>query len=174
MWNTYVLTHDIHSAGIGVVIKDHLGQIIASLSKWTELPSTVEVVEALACRRAITLAQEIGFWDVIFEGDSETVISHLNSKSPCLASFSHIIDNSCSIATSFRYYSFIHTKRMGNNVDDKLAKLAKCCNSPQIWLENIHCDATNFVMMDKSHNWINKIIVFFLKKKKEKSTWLND
>nr|POF17444.1 hypothetical protein CFP56_67131 [Quercus suber] len=55
------LFHDIHSTRIGVLIKDHLGQIIASLSERAELPSTMEVVEASACRRAITLAQEIGF-----------------------------------------------------------------------------------------------------------------
>ena len=142
---------DIHAVGIGVVIRDHLGQTVASLSEQTALPSTVEAVEAIACRRAITFAQEIGLRDVIVEGDSETVINLLNSKSPCLASFGHIIDDSRAIASSFRYYSFSHTKRMGNTVADKLAKLAKFCNFPQIWLEDIHHDAANFVMMDRSH-----------------------
>ena len=130
MSSSNALFHDIHLAGIGVVIRDHLGQIVASLSEQTALPSTVEAVEALACRRAITFAQEIGLQDVIFEGDSKTIISLLNSKSPCLASFGHIIDDSRSIASSFIYYSFSHTKRMGNNVADKIAKLAKFCNFP--------------------------------------------
>ena len=35
-------------------------------------------------------------------------------------------------------------------VANKLAKLAKLLYKPQIWLEDIHCDVTNFVLLDKS------------------------
>ena len=41
------------------------------------LPPTVDDVEALECRRAISFALEIGLQNVVFEGDSNTVISYL-------------------------------------------------------------------------------------------------
>ena len=57
-------------AGLGVVIRNGEGQVMASLSQNIPLPSTVIEVEALAARRALILAQEIGFTRVVLEGDS--------------------------------------------------------------------------------------------------------
>ena len=65
---------DIYSASIGVVIRDCLGEIINSLMERLVLPPTVEDVEALACRRAISFALEIGLQEVMFKGDSDIVI----------------------------------------------------------------------------------------------------
>ena len=117
---------DIYSARIGVVIRDCSGEIIGSLMERLVLPPTVEDVEALACRRAISFALEIGLQEVMFEGDSDIVIIRsLNSESPCMAPFGHVIEDSRSIASSLRYHSFSHVKRSGNCVADKLAKLAR-------------------------------------------------
>lgn len=109
-----------------VLGSDCSGEIIGSLMERLVLPPTVEDVEALACRRAISFALEIGLQEVMFEGDSDIVIIRsLNSESPCMAPFGHIIEDSRSIASSLRYHSFSHMKRSGNCVADKLAKLAK-------------------------------------------------
>ena len=43
-------------AGMGVVIRDHEGNMIGALSERIALPPSVEDVEALACRRAISFA----------------------------------------------------------------------------------------------------------------------
>ena len=114
------------------------------------LPPTIEDVEALACRRAISFVLEIGLQEVIFEGDSDTIIRSLNTEPPCMAPFGHIIEDARSIASSLRYHSFRHVKRSGNYVADKLAKLAKHCNSTQIWMEDIHREAHNLVLLDQS------------------------
>ena len=114
-------------------------------------PPTVEDVEALACRRAISFALEIGLQEVMFEGDSDIVIIRsLNSESPCMAPFGHIIEDTRSIASSLRYHSFSHVKRSGNCVVDKLAKLAKYCNGTQIWMEDVHREAHHLVLFDQS------------------------
>ena len=47
-------------AGLGVVVHDSDGMAIASLSERIHLPPTVEDLEALACRRAISFAIENG------------------------------------------------------------------------------------------------------------------
>jgi len=66
-------------AGLGVVVRDVEGMIIAALSQNILLPSSVDSVEALAARRAIILAQEISLTQVVVEGDSMKVIAAINS-----------------------------------------------------------------------------------------------
>uniref|UniRef100_A0A7N2LEQ1 RNase H type-1 domain-containing protein n=1 Tax=Quercus lobata TaxID=97700 RepID=A0A7N2LEQ1_QUELO len=48
------------TAGLGVVIRDHEGKVIGALSERIALPPSVDDVEALACRRAISFARKIG------------------------------------------------------------------------------------------------------------------
>ncbi|XP_075662925.1 uncharacterized protein LOC142632390 [Castanea sativa] len=141
---------DTSSAGLGVVVRDSDGFVIKALSECIGLPPIVEDLEALACRRTISFAIKIGLQDVVFEGDFEVIYKHLISDSPCLAAFGQIIEDSRLLTSNLRNASFSHVKCNGNTVADKLAKLAKFFYEPQIWLEDIHCDATNFVTLDRS------------------------
>ena len=50
------------SAGVGLVVCDYDGQIIGSVQ-------SVEMVEALAARRAVRFATELCLFQVIIEGD---------------------------------------------------------------------------------------------------------
>lgn len=61
-------------AGLGVVIQNHQGQVLASLSENIMLPPSIEDVEALAAVRAVSFAAGLGFSSIIIEGDSEVVI----------------------------------------------------------------------------------------------------
>ena len=137
-------------AGLRAVVRDSKGMVIAVLSDHIALPPTVEDVEALACKRAISFSIELRLLDVVFKGDSEIIHKHLILDSPCLAAFGHIIGDSRRLISSLRNASFTHVRRKGNMVANKLAKLAKLLYKPQIWLEDIHCDVTNFVLLDKS------------------------
>nr|POE45443.1 hypothetical protein CFP56_20115 [Quercus suber] len=107
--------------------------VVATLSECS-LPSTVEDVEAMACRKAISFSIELGLQDVVFEIDSEIIYKHLVTDSICMIAFGHIIEDSRRIATSLRSVSFSHVRCNGNKVADKLAKLAKFLYEPQIWL----------------------------------------
>nr|XP_023895477.1 uncharacterized protein LOC112007374 [Quercus suber] len=137
---------DIAAAGLGVVIRDHEGKVIGALFERIALPTFVDDVEALACRRAISFALKIGPQVVVFE----TIIKSLNSDEVCLAPFGHLIEDSLQLISSFRYFAFSHVKRKGNYVANKLAKLAKGFTLSQIWLEDIQSDGTNLVMFDRS------------------------
>ena len=67
-----------------------------------------------------------------------------------MASFGHLIEDSQQLVTSFRAFAFSYVKRKGNGVADKLAKLVRESHFPRIWLEDIHSDATNLVLFDRS------------------------
>ena len=79
------------TAGLGAVIKDHEGHLIGALSKRIHLPLSMDDVEALACRRAVTFAAEIGLREVVVKGDSEVIWKHLTSDRLCMAGFGHIV-----------------------------------------------------------------------------------
>ena len=66
-----------------------------------------------------------------------------------MSAFGHVIEDSRSLATTLRSATFTHTKRQGNNVADKLAKLAKNLYEPQVWLEDIHSNVTELVIADR-------------------------
>ena len=57
-------------AGIGVVIRNSVGDVMASLSQQIPMPTMVAQVEAMAMRRAVEFAQELGITRAIIEGDS--------------------------------------------------------------------------------------------------------
>jgi len=85
----------------------------------------------------------------VFEGNSEVIFKHLTTNQPCMATFGHIIEVSRSLSARLRQASVSHTKRKGNNVVDKLAKLAKHLYEPQVWLEDIHSNVMNLVILDR-------------------------
>ena len=78
-------------AGLGVVIQNHDGMVMASLFELIPLPSTVIIeVETLAARWVVEFALELGFDSIFLEGDSEVLIKLLNSNSRSSAPFRHI------------------------------------------------------------------------------------
>ena len=140
---------DSQMAGIGVVIKDSGGHVTGTLSERLFLPSTVDDMEAVACKKAISFALNLGLDNVVFEGDSETVIKALNSNVRCLTSFGHLIDDAKALVLNFANSSFSHVKQTGNTIADKLAKLAKQFQCPQIWYDDIPGDVQHLVLADR-------------------------
>ena len=66
-------------AGLGSIIRNDRGLVMAALMQVIPLPTSVEIVEVLAARRALIIALELGFDQVILEGDSEIAIRAMNS-----------------------------------------------------------------------------------------------
>ncbi|KAL0009205.1 hypothetical protein SO802_010707 [Lithocarpus litseifolius] len=76
---------DLQMAGIGAVIRNSSGQFIGALSDRSNLLSAMDDVEAIACRKAISFALELGVDEVEFEEDARALA--LNFVSFC---FSHL------------------------------------------------------------------------------------
>ena len=55
-----VVFRESGEAGIGVVVRDAKGEIIAALAEKITFPGTVEMLEALAARRAVKFTVELG------------------------------------------------------------------------------------------------------------------
>ena len=70
-------------AGLGVVIRDSTGQIIAALSQKIGLPHSVETTEALAALRAVVFAKELSVFKGLVEGDCLKVVQALKAWERC-------------------------------------------------------------------------------------------
>ena len=109
-------------AGLGVVIWNHQGQVLASLSENISLQPSTDDVEAFAAVRAISFPVELGFSSIIIEGDSEVVIKALKNEEESLATFGHLISASRPTIDAFYDISFSHTRRQGNIIAHNLAR----------------------------------------------------
>ncbi|KAL0009992.1 hypothetical protein SO802_005100 [Lithocarpus litseifolius] len=125
-------------AGIGIIIRNDHGLVMTTLTQVIPLPTSVEIVEVLAARRALIFASELGFDQVILEGDSEIAIRAMNSEDYSAASFGHIISDIKSFSSHFRALVFQHTRRLGNKVAHRLARAA-CTFSSSLctWMEEV-------------------------------------
>ena len=64
--------------GLGVVIRNCDGLVLASQTRRLHQAFTPEVCEALAAHRCATLALELGFSKAVLEGDSQQLMSALH------------------------------------------------------------------------------------------------
>nr|XP_023900636.1 uncharacterized protein LOC112012488 [Quercus suber] len=103
---------DEEKAGIGVVVRNELGQVMGSLAEKIDMMSTVEVLEAMTARRAMLFMEELDLRHVVFEGDSELDVKA--SVGHCLdrSSIGHIIKdcvcgNACFLGISLLAYALI-------------------------------------------------------------------
>lgn len=124
--------------GVGVVIRNHLGIVLASVSKKMAHPSLVEVLECLAAVHALQLASDCGFSFVILEDDSEIVDNILRCEEVSFTSFGHLIVEPKTLAETFYEIIFSHTQRQCNSIVHNLFKLAIYVSSFIVWMEGVH------------------------------------
>ena len=110
------------SVGIGVVIRDSRGMVMASLSQNISLPHSVMSLEILAACRAFELSLELGLNKAILEGDSLIVMNALRDFSPSVASYGLLIHDAHLLVDLFTSISFQHAGRDGNYVAHNLAR----------------------------------------------------
>ena len=124
-------------AGLGAIIRNDHALVMAALTQVIPLPTSVEMVEVLAARRALSFAHELGFDHIILEGNSDIAIWAMKGESFSAASFGHILADIKVLFSHFRHLVFRHTRRLGNKVAHSLARAA--CNFFPFctWIEEV-------------------------------------
>ena len=102
---------DLGEAGIGVVVSNATGEVIAALSEKIPYPGSVDLVEVLTARRAVWFIVELGMSQSVFEGDSEVVFKALKSVDAGHPSIGQYVKDIMSISSSLRTFSFSHIRR---------------------------------------------------------------
>jgi ribonuclease HI len=115
--------------GVGVVIRDHNGKFLAACSQVLHEVTSPELAEALAVRRAVTLAGEEGLDRIILMSDCLTVIQRINSSGRDRSLVGVVVEDIKTLATSLSSVTFHHISRLCNNSAHLLARRAELCDS---------------------------------------------
>jgi ribonuclease HI len=131
------LFSDSGMVGIGVVIRDGSGLIIAALCKRFPYVCSVADAEALAAREAIQFALDVGLSEVEVEGDSLIICAALKDSEPSFASYGNIVEDTLVLARGLQRAFISHVKREGNKAAHLLARhaISLSCDC-LIWLED--------------------------------------
>ena len=124
-------------AGLGGVIRNDNGLIMAAFTQTIPLPTSVEMVEVLAARNALVLAQDLNLTQVQLKGDSEIITNALSSSGRDSSSYGHILKDIKLLSLAFQCLSFSHTHRQGNKLAHYLARSAYNFSPFQVWMEEI-------------------------------------
>ena len=131
-----------------MIIRDHVGSVIATLSKHLPLPLGPLEAEAKALDEATIFALDIGVRDVIFETDSTTVCHVIESSTDAPISISTIVSGICSRLREFHTFHSSHVGRQGNCLAHTLAAFAKNIDSFVTWMEECPPFIASFVSHD--------------------------
>lgn len=92
------------------MIRDHRGEFYAGLSKFTHKVPTPEAAELLAGLKALNLAIDAGFRNLVLEGDNASVINALQQYEDGLV-LGFLVANICGLSQRCNAYSFSFIKR---------------------------------------------------------------
>lgn len=113
---------DGKQAGVGVIIRDWNGKVVASIAEVFPLPFSVTTVEVLVASKVLKLARDLGLSSIVLEGDSKTTIDALLCESPSLTDYGNLIDEAKELAKEFMNIEFSHVLRQGNSATHNIAR----------------------------------------------------
>jgi hypothetical protein len=87
--------------GIGVVVRDDKGLVIAAASKVRQGLFEPIMGEAIASYEATSICKEMGIPKVWLEGDAKIIVDALNSNECILSRYGHLVEDTRSILQSF-------------------------------------------------------------------------
>ncbi|XP_075658928.1 uncharacterized protein LOC142628772 [Castanea sativa] len=142
------LFNDLRTVGIGAIICDHEGEVIATLSQHLQLPLGPLEAEAKVLDVAVLFAWDIGIRDVIFETDSNMVFTILSGSTTPPTTIVDFMESIQLKLHDFRYSQVQHVCRQGNKPAHALVQHAKGIHGFVTWIEECPQFIESFVFHD--------------------------
>jgi len=134
--------------GWGIVARDHCGSVLGAKSAYNKISVEPVIDEAMAALEACLFCKEVGFFDIILEGDALQIVLEINSGSLSLSCFGHFIDSINRELSSFRSAKFVHVPRELNSTVRVLAKEASFHCLDHVWLEETLYSISDVVLRE--------------------------
>lgn len=115
------------NAGVGIVIRDHLGKVVECAALKKTAIKSVATLEAIAVFDGVRMAVNRGAQFIQVESDAEVVVNCLNGNKPVFAVFLELTKRVTCV-------SFCYLNRRGNQAAHGLAKLSLSENDSKHWL----------------------------------------
>jgi ribonuclease HI len=121
--------------GVGIIVRDHCGMVCAAKSEVIQMLHEPGAGEAWGALRATEFCVEMGFFDIILEGDSLTVVKAIGDAEASMRPFGQIVEDIKEVLGSLRSWLICHVKRDANQAAHGLAKNATVTSMEQNWIE---------------------------------------
>ena len=142
---------ELNKSGVGVVIRDNNGAVLASCSEKLTQAYKAEETETLAAQKALMFAHELGFQRVTLEGDALGLIQALKSQEQNLSPLGLLVEDVKLYSNHFQRVLYSHVKRNGNSVAHNLTKHAIRILDFQVWMEDVLSHIVSFLYSDVTH-----------------------
>jgi hypothetical protein len=133
-----------------LIARDSRGFCLAARSLSINTHTDATTAEALAAIHAIMFCKELGYANLIFEGDALQIIKAIGEEGPCLSSFGHLIECIRNELRDFECASFIHVMREANGEAHMLAQLATTHVTLSTWFGDVPPSVGDIVRRDQS------------------------
>ena len=126
--------HDINASGLRTLIRNDLGEVMASLLARGSLVIDSEEAEVLACCKALEFTVDSSFLELIVEGDNITVMKSISCPRPNQSRLGHLYTQ-C-IAFALYFVSINCVRHATNSGAHSLARYARFIDEKIVWLED--------------------------------------
>ena len=137
-------------AGVGVIVRDAVGRVCASMAKSFHLSFSVAAVEVLAAKKALQLAKDLGFHSIILEGDSKMAIDGLLSKNSSLNEYGHLLSEAKEVANQMDLVEFQFVPRQANKATHNIARHARHVSEFTVWMEDVPPHLVSVIQADSA------------------------
>uniref|UniRef100_A0A803P0U0 Reverse transcriptase domain-containing protein n=1 Tax=Cannabis sativa TaxID=3483 RepID=A0A803P0U0_CANSA len=120
-------------SGLGALIRNHLGEVVAAEIHQNKGSSSVEVAEVLALRMGIQLAIKVEAYPYIIQSDCLQVVSYLNGVSQAKTDWSALLDDIRESPDFGHCLAVKHIRRKCNRLAHLLAKEALFSDCNKLW-----------------------------------------
>ena len=111
-----------------------------------------EEAEVSMCRKALEFAVDVGFSDLIVEGDSKTVMNSITSTQSDLSRLGNIYDDNHCLAGGLGRVEFNSISLSATGVAHSLTRYAKHLDEDIVWLEDSPLPALEALYLDSISN----------------------
>uniref|UniRef100_A0A803Q1F8 Reverse transcriptase domain-containing protein n=1 Tax=Cannabis sativa TaxID=3483 RepID=A0A803Q1F8_CANSA len=119
--------------GLGVIIRDHLGALVAAETVFVPGCLSVLLAETMAIRLALKIAEKWSLQKVCISSDNQVVIQALTGNARSNTDWGHLVVDCLLARKSFQNLSFIFSPKNCNKVAHCLAKWGRLCQVSEVW-----------------------------------------
>ena len=141
---------EIQRVGMGVIVRNAKGCVLASMAETFHLPFSVAIVEVIAEKKALQFAKDIGLSSIILEGDSKIVIDGLKSTYSFLNKYGHLLVEAKEVADQMDAVEFQHVPRQANKSAHNIARHARHVSEFTGWMEDVPSHLVSVIQADSA------------------------
>ncbi|XP_042954639.1 uncharacterized protein LOC122291053 [Carya illinoinensis] len=139
------IKEEASKVGIGIVIRDFEGRVVASRSLQKFMFTDAFTAETQGALQAVCFAKDIGLRRIILQGDALNVVKSLKTDSSESHYSGVLLWDAKHILNQFDYWDVVHVKRQVNVAAHVLAKYGLSSDEDEVRLEDSHLCILPFI-----------------------------